>query len=126
MRICITVLSVLVLLSMAAFFFTFDKHPCPTSNQAISADRFHKQARRYQGVSGFFRRLKRKREEKKRKKKKTKTKVDDIFADMENLFNGLAALLYKAEPHSGSCCAWLCMALPLLILYCMIGTFTVT
>lgn len=69
----------------------------------LAAQTFHKKSRsvgfRFQSRSSGkpSKKLSNKR---KKKKKKKKSSIDEVFADMENVFNGLAAFVLHFEPQT--------------------------
>ena len=60
------------------------------------------------------------------KKKKKKTKIDNIFADIENVFNGLSALMakYTYFPRRSIVVTLLCAIPAMLLVWIGVASFT--
>jgi len=63
----------------------------------LSVYRVQKSLRLEESASRF---LKKAEKVKKKKKIKVKTKIDNVFADMENTFNGLSAMIVSVPPFA--------------------------
>lgn len=88
-------------------------------------DSLEERSETLEGSAEVFRAAAMKKKPKKEKKKKKKTKIDDVFADMENAFNGLSAMLVSVErsPHASGSKLGYClkMFIPAILIYSLVS-----